>query len=47
MTTLYDIPTKEHKYNDSSDESDEQDEGYEMAEYDLDVVDDALLIQIN
>ncbi|CAO3647372.1 unnamed protein product [Mucor hiemalis] len=44
MTTLYDIPTKEHNapYYDTTD-SEEQDDGYEMAEYDLDVVDDALL----
>lgn len=45
MTTLYDIPTKDHQrvqYQESSDE-DEQEDGYEMTEFDLDVVDDALL----
>lgn len=46
MTTLYDIPSnKEHNasYYDTTDSEAEQDDGYEMAEYDLDVVDDALL----
>jgi hypothetical protein len=48
MTTLYDIPTSTHHpkdeyYNSSDSELDQEaEEGYEMAEYDLDVVDDAL-----
>ncbi|KAI8069021.1 eukaryotic and archaeal DNA primase, large subunit-domain-containing protein [Gilbertella persicaria] len=43
MTTLYDAPVQ-HKYeSDSGSDYDENDESLEMAEYDLDVVDDALL----
>ncbi|KAI8370234.1 eukaryotic and archaeal DNA primase, large subunit-domain-containing protein [Blakeslea trispora] len=44
MTTLYDTPIKHRQeYYDSGSEYDENDESLEMAEYDLDVVDDALL----
>ena len=45
MTTLYDIPTKKHneEYYDSSDSEEHEEVAYEMDEFDLDVVDDALL----
>lgn len=44
MTTLYDPPAAHHHSNDSYYTSEsEQEEGYEIAEFDLDVVDDALL----
>lgn len=40
MTTLYDPPTNNNSYYNSESE---QEEGYEIADFDLDVVDDALL----
>lgn len=40
MTTLYDPPTNNNSYYTSESE---QEEGYEIADFDLDVVDDALL----
>ncbi|KAL9549286.1 hypothetical protein MBANPS3_005280 [Mucor bainieri] len=53
MTTLYDPPTAAHHshqhnshdkhYYTSESEQEEEEEGYEIAEFDLDVVDDALL----